>query len=830
MLSEAFVTHSNPVFMLKSYLQIAIRNLQKQKGFAFINIAGLAVGIACFTLLLLFVRNELSFDRFHRNAANIYRLYVTWDPSLFGARDERVYSDYSNFAGQAIGAAMKQDLPDIRNVVQLRLPWGDNLVRAGNKVIRAPVGFADGSLFSVFDFPLKYGTKAGALQGIGDIVLTESRAMQLFGSSDNVVGRTVDIQLGTKYFPFTVSGVAYDPPPNSTIRFDVLASFTFFKSQRADAFDIGNNWHPTVDQTYVLLTPGSRLAKNPAGLDRFLRKYSPLSSMGDLSKTWKKAAMPVTLKLQPLRAIHTDTWFHGWAFTDYEKIDPATLWIMLGIAGGILLIACINFTTLAVGRSAKRSKEVGLRKVVGAEKRQIVFQFLTEAVLLSILSALLGLWLAFLALPWFNQLAGRELRFSFAGFPLELLLIGGVALGAGILAGSYPALMLARFNPVEVLKSRIRLGGSNLFTKSLVTFQFALSIVLIVCTVIILQQTSFMIDKSPGFDKENVVAIDAGQIDPGKLFPSFKQALLNSPGIVGVTSAAAGMGAGKDLLGYSDNGFSADVNVIDTGYIHVMGMHLLAGNNLRPAMINDSSQPILINETTMRALGWNIGNAVGKQIKPFQGGAGVVAGVVQNFNYRPLGEPVRNQIFLTNTDRGFVNFYVRLRPGNPSRSLGLIEKTWNSLAPGVPLKYSFLDEDINAYYLSEKNWSRIVAWAGGICVFLACLGLLGLAALAAANRTKEIGIRKVLGASEAGVVMLVAKDFILLVAVAFLIAVPVSWILMHRWLADYANRIEISWLVFAAAGLFTAALAMAAIGHQAIRAAMINPVKALRSE
>jgi putative ABC transport system permease protein len=824
------ITHSNAPFMLMNYLKIALRNLRRQKGFAFINVFGLAVGIACFSLLFLFVANERSFDQFHHNAANIYRLYVTWDPSLFGVRDERVYTDYGGSSGQPIGDAMKQNLPDVENVVKLRLPWGENLVRAENKIIRAPVGFADGSLFSVFDFPLKYGTKASALKGINDIVLTESKAKLLFGSSEHAVGRAIDIQFGIKYFPFTVSAVANDPPPNSTIRFDVLASYSFARSQREDVFYIGSNRHPTIDQTYVLLKPGSKLAERPEVLDRFLRGYSPMSSFKDMGIDWKKDKMPATLKLQPLRSIHTASWFHGYEFTDYEKIDPATIWILLGIAGGILLIACINFTTLAVGRSASRSKEVGLRKVVGAEKKQIVFQFLSEAVMLSILSALLGLWLAFLALPWFNQLAGRDLHFSFGEFPLELLLIGIVALAAGILAGSYPALVLARFKPVEVLKSKIRLGGSNLFTKSLVTFQFSLSISLIICTIIILQQTSYMINKSPGFDKENVVAIDAGQTDPGKLFPLFKQALLNRPEIIGVTSAAAGMGAGKGLLGYSDQGFSADVNIIDTGYVRVLGMHLLAGNNLEPAMISDSSKPILINETTMRSLGWEVGNAVGKTIKGFQGGNAIVTGVVQNFNYRPLGEPVRNQVFITSTDKGFVNFYVRLRPGNPSQSLRLIERTWNSLAPGVPLKYSFLDEDINGYYLSEKNWSRIVAWGGGISVFLACLGLLGLAALAAANRTKEIGIRKVLGASEAGVVLLVAKDFVLLVGVAFLIAAPVAWMLMHRWLADYANRIGISWMVFVAVGLLTALLAMAAIGHQTIRAAMTNPVKALRAE
>ena len=814
--------------MLRSYLKIAIRNLHRQKGFAFINVVGLAVGIACFSLLILFVTNERSFDRFHKNAHNIYRLYTEWAP-IFGEREPTQFTDYTGATNQPIGEAMKENIPDVESTAQLQLPWGESLMRANNKVVRAGVGFAEGSLFTMFDFPLKYGSRSGVNRRINDLVLTENRAKQLFGT-DDVVGRTIDIQLGITYYTFTVSGVAYEPPANSTIRFDVLVSFDFLRGKRGDAFDIGNNWHPTVDQTYVLLKSGSKLASSPAILDRFMRKFSPLSSMGDLATTWKKSEMPVTLKLQPLLSIHTDSWFHGYSFTDYEKIDPATIWILLGIAGGILLIACINFTTLAVGRSAARSKEVGLRKVVGAERRQIVFQFLLEAVLSSVISAVLGLLLADLALPWFNQLAGRDLHFSFGENFLPLLLIGAVALLAGILAGSYPALVLAQFKPVEILKSRIRLGGSNLFTKSLVTFQFALSMALIVCTIVVVQQTSFMINKNPGFDKENLVAIDAGQVDPNKVFPLFRQALANRPEILGTTSASAGMGAGKDLFGYSDKGFSAFMNVIDTGYVRVMGMHLLVGTMPKQSPIGDSIKPLLINETAMRYFGWNLDNAVGKTFRPFQGGTAIVSGVVGNFNYRPLGEAVRTQLFITSTDNGFVNFYVRIRPGEPSKAISAIGSTWKALAPGVPLKYSFLDEDVNAYYRSEKNWSRIVAWSGGISVFLACLGLLGLAALAAVNRTKEIGIRKVLGASEAGVVLLVAKGFLQLVAVAFVVATPVAWMLMHRWLADYAERIGINWMIFLVVGISTAALALMAIGHQAIRAAMTNPVKALRAE
>jgi len=816
--------------MFKSHFTLAIRNLKKQKTFVFINVAGLAIGIACFSLLILFVANERSFDRFNKKADRIYRLYAKWDPSLVSDDPNTVYTEYGNLAGDPLGAAMKRSLPDIEQTAQLQLPWGDNLVRAGNQVLRAEVGFAEGSLFYLFDLPLKYGTKAQALQEQNDIVLTESRARELFGGNDNVTGRVINIKLGPNWYPFTIGGVAYDPPPNSTVRFDVLANIQFYRTKGEHAFDIGKNWHPTVNQTYVLLRPGSRLADHREILDRFIRNYSPMDNFGDLAKTWKKTEYPVAIRFQPLLSIHTDNWFHGYAFTDYEKIDPATLWILLAIAAGILLIACINFTTLAVGRSAARSKEVGLRKVVGAQKRQIIGQFLTESVVLSLVSAVLGLWLAYLALPWFNQLSGRDLHFSFRAFPIELLLIFVVALIAGMLAGSYPALILSRFKAAEVFKANIRMGGSNLFTKSMVTFQFVLSIVLIVCTIVIMQQSSYMINKSPGFDKENVLAIDAAQTDPARLFPLFRQSLQHQPEIVGVTSSAAGMGAGKNLLAYRDKGFAADINIIDTGYLRVMGLRLLAGNNLDPALVGDSIKSMLINETTMRSLGWNLQNAIGKRIVPFQGGIGVITGVVQNFHYRPLGESVRNQAFISSADKGYVNFYVRLRPGNPSRALAGIEKTWHALVPDVPLRYSFLEDDINGFYRSESNWSRIVAWAGGISIFLACLGLMGLASLAAANRTKEIGIRKVLGATEASIVVLVAKGFIQLVALAFLIATPVAWLLMHRWLADYADRIGISWVIFAAVGLCTALLAMAAIGQRAIRAALINPVNALRSE
>jgi len=445
-------------------------------------------------------------------------------------------------------------------------------------------------------------------------------------------------------------------------------------------------------------------------------------------------------------------------------------------------------------------------------------------------STMLGLISANLLLPWFNQLSGRDLHFSFSVYPQMIFLLIAVMLTVGLLAGSYPALVLSGFKPVEVLKNKIRIGGSNLFTRSLVTFQFALSIILIVSTIVIFQQTRYMINKNPGFDKENVVAIDASQMDPNKVFPPFKQAVLSHPEIVGVASAAAGMGAGHDLLGYSDQGLSAAVNIVDPDYIKVLGMRLIAGKNFEPVAANDTIKRIIINETMMWAFRWTPQNAVGQEIKKFQGATAHVIGVVKNFNYRPLSEKITNQVFETTADKGYIHFYVRIKPGNPSPALAVMQKAWDSVMPGLPMQYTFLDEDVSHYYNSEQRWSGMVGWAGGLSIFLACLGLLGLAVLASINRIKEIGIRKVLGASVLNITNLLLKDFLKLIVAAFLVASPIAWYFMNKWLRDYANRISINWTVFLYAGVFAVSIAVVTISFQAIKAALMNPVKSLRSE
>jgi len=820
--------------MFSNYFKAAWRIFQKQQAFTFINVLGLSVGIACCILLLLYTDYEFNFDKFHKNATNIYRPYG-WD-RLNGGNSPFGYTDIEGTSAATLGEAMRQELPDVINYANLQLPSEENLTRFGNSVFRVRLTYTDPSFFSMFTFPLKNGNTENALRNLNDIVLTELRARQIFGSID-AVGKIMEIKIGASFQPFRVSAIAKDPPPNSTIQFDILGNFQFAQAHKNDI--MGPGWHPIVRQTYVQLKAESRLPDDPTRLRQFMQKYDPgfitrtkdyVASMKSAGIKWNESELPVSLRLQPLLSVHTDSAFNAWGFTDYGKVEPKIIWILLSIAFGVLLIACINFTTLAIGRSVGRAKEVGLRKVVGAGKSQIILQFLTESVLLSFISGGLGISLMTLVLPVYNKLAGVSIDPSVLLYPRIVLLLIAVILVAGLLAGSYPAFVLSTFRPIEVLKNKIRIGGSNLFSKTLVTLQFAISIALIIATVVMLQQTRYLVNKNPGFDKQNVVVIDASQTNPNETFPLFKQAALQSPGIVGITSAIAGLGEGQDFLGFSDNILSADINIIDTDFLKVLCMQLVAGKNLRQSHLGDSLKPVIINETMMHHFGWELHNAIGKEIQNFQGGTVVVVGVVRNFNYRPLRERIKNQVFETSLDKGYKYFYVRINPGNPKNALAALRKAWGGVAPGIPMKYSFLDEDLTNYYRSEQTWSSIVGWAGCISILLATLGLFGLAALVVVNRTKETGIRKVLGASVADIVALLSRGFVKLIVFAFLIASPLAYYFMHQWLESYSTRIGMSYWIFAGTGAGVIVVALLAISFHAVKAAMANPVKCLRTE
>lgn len=811
--------------MIKHHFKIAIRSLRRQKVLSFINVLGLSLGLACFILFLLYSVNEFSYDRFHKQADDIYRVYRWTEPMNGEDAEGDVYLP------MPLGPALKQDFPDVQEYVRMQEAWGESYVRIDGQVSRVQFSMADPQFFSVFDFKFKSGNPRTALNGLYDVVLTEKIARQLFGT-ENAVGKTFEIKWDDKYEPFTVKGIVEDMPSNSSVTFDMLGNYNYLPTTTNGKRSV-DNWRRSAYFTFVRLREGSTLAKDPDRLLAFRRKYYP-----DLEKTlrekgyWKGKGAPVTYGMQPLLSIHTDTRVWGGSIA---SVEPGTIWLLLAIAAGVLLIACINFTTLAIGRSAARAREIGIRKVVGSMRFQLMRQFLAEAFIMTLLSVLLGLLFARLLLPAFNQLSGKELQFSLTQFPELIWLLAGLTLVVSLIAGSYPSLVLSSFNPIEVLKQKIKVGGSNLFTRSLVTFQFILSIGLIAATMIILQQVKFMTGKNPGFNKENMVVVDASGTKTKTIYPLFKQAVLAQPLFTGIAGSEQGLGAnaGWSRQGFDYKGKHKEVfeYFVDTDYIPLMGMKLVAGRNFTQHIAADSVSSVIVNEAMVRDFGWTVENAIGQELKGYaENLTPVVIGVVKDFNFRPLTDEVLPQLFHQFSDYAPFKFFVKLKPGNPSEAIASLQKTWTSLVPEIPFKYSFLDEDLDRFYQSEVRWSNIIGWAGGISIFLAALGLFGLAALAVVNRTKEIGIRKVLGASLTGIIGLLTKDFLKLILIALVIATPLAWYFMHQWLQDFAYRISIGWWIFLLAGSFSLIIAFITIGFQAVKAGLMNPVKSLRTE
>jgi putative ABC transport system permease protein len=817
--------------MILHYIKIALRNLSRQKVLSFINVFGLSVGIACFSLFLLYSVNELSYDRFHKNGNEIYRV-IGW---FSGNKDREPGGDASSYT--PLGPAMKKDLPGIENYTRFQEGWGEHFVKVDGKVTRSSMSFADPQFPNIFSFNFIAGKPAYALKNIHDVILTRDKAIQLFGATD-VVGKAIEIKMNDQqdqFEVFRVGGVVENIPATSSIQFNILGNFDYVLASD-DGKASADNWHMTIGiETYVLLKKGGQLMNDQKKLDVFRHKYyaDEEAQMIKLGRWDGKSPYPISFKLQPIREMHTAVNVDSGA--PGSTTNPKNLWILISIAAGILLIACINFTTLAIGRSAGRAKEVGVRKVIGSGRNKLILQFLTESMLLSLVSGALGLLLANILLPFFNQLCGRQLSFSFAQYPRLIWILAGLILLVGILAGSYPALILSGFRPVEVLKSKIKLGGSNYFTKSLVTFQFILSIGLIISTMIIFSQLHFLRNKNLGLTKENVIVINAGGTDAKKIFPLYIQSLQSEKQIIGVAGSSMGLGEGQGQMGegysYGDKEFGSIEYPIDPNYLSVTGIHLMAGRNFDVSIASDTTESVIINETLASSvLGKTPENAIGLQFKARGDKFKTVIGVTRDFNFESLTRAVRPQLFLMDGNFAPTKFFVRIRPGNPALTLSLLESKWKNIVADLPFKYSFLDEDLDRFYKSEEKWSAIVGWAGGISIFLACLGLFGLAALAAVNREKEIGIRKVLGASVPVIVRLLSGDFLKLVIIAMVIASPIAWYFMHNWLQDYAYRINIGWWAFVVTGIVAVTIAFITISFQSVKAAVANPVKSLKME
>ena len=803
--------------MLKNYLKITLRNLGKQKVYAFINIVGLAVGIAFCALIFLYVRDELTFDRFHEQGDRIFR--VTQQDRTPEGNVESTWT----WQPMPLAPTLLAEIPEVEQAV--RFFDQTLLVRRGEVTFEEGLVFADPSIFDIFTFPFQRGDPATALADLNSIVLSETAARKYFGEEDPV-GQTLEVRFGDAFESVTVTGVLEPIPGNSSIRFDYLMPFAKLPNAYEWIANRTERWTVSSFYVYVLLNEGASAAAVQAKLPAFRAAHIPDEEERARAEGWAGEGPPRTYGLQPLQEIHLDTAVQG-GLTPAS--DPKYSYILAGIALALLFIACINFMTLAIGRSAGRAREIGVRKVVGAQRRQLMLQFWGEAVLMSVLALGVGIALAELFLPTFNTLAAKELSFDYLQSGTTLAALAGLVLLVGLLAGGYPALVLSGLRPIETLNQRLRLGGSNVLTRSLVVVQFALSVFLIVGTLVMLQQIDYLQSKNLGFNKEHVVVIPTHDLSGNVLLERFRQELGRRTDIVGITGMNNAFTRGWSREGWDYQGEQkrAYVYAVAPNFLEVMELDLVAGRTFDPNLATDSTEVVLVNEAFVRDFGW--AEPVGQQLDGFYNEP-VVVGVFKDINYLSLHQAIDPMVLTINPEWSLHHLLVRIAPTDIPVTLAALRATWQASAPDVPFQYSFLDDDLNKQYENEQRWSRIVGYGAGFAILIACLGLFGLAALSVTGRTKEIGIRKVLGASVANVALLLSKDFAKLVFVGIVLAVPVAYLVMQRWLEDFAYRVDIGVPLFVLAGVLALTIALLTVSYQAIRAALADPVQSLRYE
>lgn len=809
--------------MIRNYFTIARRNLVRNRTFSIINIAGLAIGLCCFLLIALYVVDELSYDRFNEKASRIYRIHTE---ARMGGRSMLMPE-----TPDPMGALLKKDYPQVEEYTRVYIQNGDRLVKKGNEFITETQAVnVDSTFFNIFTLPAVDGNTATALNEPNTVVITESTARKYFNAT-HVTGRTLEVQERGKTIPYKITAVIRDMPENAHFRFDLL-----FSMDNVDYAwgQIGNhNFY-----TYLLLkehTDGRSLeSRFPQYIEKYLfpeiKERMHVATMADFNKAGNRAAY----SLMPLTKIHLYSHMLG-------ELRPAGsiqyVYIFSAVALFILLIACVNFMNLTTARSAGRAREVGIRKVLGTMRNELVFQFLTESTLIVALSLLVAIGLAALALPVFNTLAGKSIRLSALFSPLILPLLIVLPFAIGFLSGSYPAFFLSAFRPVEVLKGRLRLGGrTGGLRNALVIFQFATSIVLIIGTIVVYRQLNYIQHRNIGFNKEQVLIVNGtGALGNGVDVLRSKVSRLSGVSSGTVSSFLPVSGSARSNSVISNEAVvnaKSSINLqtwyIDYDYIKTFGMQMAAGRNFSPGYGSDSSA-VIINETAARLLGYN--DAVGKKIYKWNGASTIasnIIGVVKDFNYESLRQDVGPLCFFLSRSIDFAAF--KINTAHLDQLIAQVKDQWEAVAPDVPFSYRFLDDSFNAMYQSEQQVGKIALIFSILAVSIACLGIFGLAAFIAEQRMKEIGIRKVMGASVQGIVRLLSADFLKLVGLAFVIAAPFGWWVMNKWLQDFAYRVSISWWVFLLAGASAMLIALLTVSFQAVKAALMNPLKSLRME
>jgi putative ABC transport system permease protein len=810
--------------MLRNYLKIAIRSLWRHKAFTAINIFGLALGLACCLLILLFVRHELSYDRFHEKADRMVR--VEFRGSVQGQKMNEAH------VMPPVAQTLLAEYPEVEEATRLR-PYGTPKIRKDEALFRnLSFAFADSNFFQVFSLPLLQGDPLSALSQPHTLVISQAAARSLFGEQ-NPLGR--QLQFPDWQQAFTVTGIMADMPENSHFQFELLGSMASFPEARS------TSWMVSEFYTYLVLAPGYDHKQLEDKLPQLAEKYmSPQlqQAMGISLAQFKEAGNSIGLYLQPL----TDIYLHSEASGALKAGGNVQyVYIFSAIALFMLLIACINFMNLSTAGASKRAREVGVRKVLGSGQRQLVVQFLLESMLLSLLALLLALVLVHLAQPLFTQLSGKGLDLSLTAQPWLLPALLLLTVVVGVLAGSYPAFFLSSFKPVAVLKGGKFSGAagdrSGGIRSGLVVVQFMISIGLIIGTLVVYQQLQYIQNKEVGYTRDQVLVLHESQALGGKL-QAFQQQLLQDPRVLSVSTSGylpAGPSFNNNFFLYPQEDVSQQVKTlrydVDEQYIPTLGMQLLAGRNFSAQRGGDATAMVL-NETAARALGLGE-EALGVTLTTANN-EGVrtsyqVIGIVADFHFRSLHERI-SPLVMVQGESPSGSVIVKAQTDDMPGLLASLAAQWTSFAPEEPFSYSFLDERYAQAYQAEQKLGLMLGLFAGLTIFVACLGLFGLALFTAERRTKEIGIRKVLGASEGSLVLLLSRDFIKLLLIAFLIASPIAGYFMHHWLQDFAYRIELSGWVFAGAGLLALFIALATVSVQALKAALANPVKNLRTE
>ncbi|MDP4130528.1 MAG: ABC transporter permease [Bacteroidota bacterium] len=793
--------------MLKNYFKIAFRNLWRHRVFSFINVIGLTISMTACFLIFLYVHFELSYDSFHSKADRIYRVVT----------DLKTPSEMLHTGGPswAVGPHIVQEFPQLEAAV--RTTGDELLVRKGNvKYQELNSLYADSAFFKVFDFKLLKGDPATALNEPLSIVFSQSAAKKYFGDQDPV-GQTV--LLTGDGLTAKITGLMEDMPENSLIKADMLVSMTTLTRKFNPGLD--DQWGNYGNSTYILVKPGTRISALQAQFPAFLERRN-----GD---EMKRLNMYPTLLLEPLKDVYLRSTRNG---NNTGNINNVYIFSLVAVF--ILLIACFNFVNLTTARSAERAKEVGIRKVVGAMKAQLTAQFIGESVLLCVIAFLFTLGITALLLPSFNQLAGKIIStgvFQNGHFILLLLL---AALGIGLLAGLYPALVLSSFKPVSVLKGRFSTGSRGvLLRKGLVVSQFTISITLIIATIIVYNQMNFMRNQDLGFNKDQMMVINTNS-DPAK--EAFRNAVSGMAGVKSVAMSSSVPGGGNPgaySMIQNKKGemqiANLDLYFVDFDYIPQYHLKLLAGRAFSRDFQTDTTQAMILNEAAIKLFGYSSPKeAIGRRFSQW-GREGMIIGVMKDFHFRSLQQEIK-PLSMRIEPNGCNLISINISAKNLPATISDIEKKWNALIPARPFSYFFLDDFFDKQYRSEERFGKLFLNFAALAVLISCLGLLGLASYSTMQRTREIGIRKVLGASVTNIVNLLSGEFLKLVAIAIIIASPIAWFAMHSWLQDFAYRIHISLEIFITAAILAALIALLTVSFQAIKAAVANPVNSLRTE